>query len=120
MEYDPDEPFPSPVQQDERISSLISFVEDKHPYIIFDPFELHFKLLKDRHRSKLYYAQQNRLFNEAKSDSQKLCELARSWYPDADISVACSVNMLLTQDLVRHNMIAIRLHIPSSRNSWRL
>lgn len=103
--FDPSDPFAFAPQQDEQISAYIAFVEDKHPYIIFDPFELRFKLYKDRRRGKLYYAQQNQLFNEAKSDSQKLCALAQSWYPNAEVSVECSVEIRIAQYLEQHSLI---------------
>ena len=105
LQYDPDEAFSGAAQQDERISALITFVEKKHPYIIFDPFLLRFRLYRDRRKSKLYYAKQNNLFDEAKADPQKLCELVRRWYPHAEISVECSVEMQVTQYLEQRKLI---------------
>lgn len=104
-EFDPSDPFAYAPQQDEQMSAFITFVEKKYPYIIFDPFELQFKLYKDRRRSKLYYARQNRLFNEAKSDPKELCTLAQSWYPNAEVSVECSVEIQISQYLEEHNLI---------------
>jgi hypothetical protein len=104
-EFDPSDPFAFAPQQDEQISAYITFVEGKHPYIIFDPFELRFALYKDRHRGKQYYAQQNRLFNEAKSDPQKLCALAQKWYPHAEIAVECSIEIQVAQYLEQHKLI---------------
>jgi hypothetical protein len=80
-------------------------VEQKHPYIIFDPFALRFRLYRDRRKSKQYYAQQNARFEEAKSDPQKLLELVRSWYPNAEISVERSVKMQVAQYLEQHSLI---------------
>ena len=79
------------------LSPLITFVEKKYPHIIFDPFLPRFRLYQDRRKSKLYYAKQNSRFDESKSDPQKVTELARRWYPHADISVECSIEMQLTQ-----------------------
>jgi len=109
LEYDPHEPFAYAAQQHEDVSSLVSFVEEKHPYILFDPFDLRFKLYWDRRRSKLYYAQQNELFDKAKSDPQKLCELAKSWYPNADISVECSDEIQITHYLDQHDLIGNKI-----------
>ena len=104
-EFDPNGLFATAPQQDEQISSYITFVENKHPYIIFDPLDLRFKLYVDRRRSKLYYAQQNQIFIEAMSDPQKLCALAQSWYPNADVSVECSDEIRVAQHLMQHNLI---------------
>jgi hypothetical protein len=104
-EFDPSGPFAFAPQQDEQLSAYITFVEGKHPYIIFDPFELRFGLYKDRHRGKQYYAQQNRLFNEAKSDPQKLCALAKKWYPHAEIAVECSIDLQVAQYLEQRKLI---------------
>lgn len=115
LQYDPDEPFSGATQQDERISAMITFVEKKHPYIIFDPFLLRFRLYRDRRKSKLYYAKQNIRFDEAKSDPHKLCELVRSWYPHAEISVECSIEMLATQYLDQHKLIGSKITYSQQR-----
>lgn len=115
LQYDPDEPFSGAAQQDERISAMITFVEKKHPYIIFDPFLLRFRLYRDRRKSKLYYAKQNIRFDEAKSDPHKLCELVRSWYPHAEISVECSIEMLATQYLDQHKLIGSKITYSQQR-----
>lgn len=107
--FDPSDSFAYAPQQDAQLSDYISFVENKHPYIIFDPFELRFKLYTDRRRGKQYYAQQERIFNEAKSDPQKLCTLAQSWYPNAEISVECSVELQIAQYLEQHNLIGNKI-----------
>ena len=107
--FDRSDPFAFAPQQDEQISAYITFVEGKHPYIIFDPFELRFELYTDRRRGKLYYAQQNRLFNEAKSDPQKLCALAKKWYPNAEIAVECSIELQLSRYLEQHELIGNKI-----------
>lgn len=108
-DFDPSDPFAFAPHQDDQISAYISFVEGKHPYIIFDPFKLHFELYKDRHRGKQYYAQQNQIFNEAKSDPQKLCALARKWYPNAEITVECSTELQVAQYLEQHKLIGNKI-----------
>ena len=108
-EFEPSDPFAYAPQKNEKISSYITFVEKKHPYIIFDPLALRFKLYKDRHQSKCYYARQNQIFDEAKSDPQKLCELAQSWYPNAEISVECSDEFRVTQYLEQHKLIGTKV-----------
>ena len=107
--FDRSDPFAFAPQQDEQISAYITFVEGKHPYIIFDPFELRFELYTDRRRGKLYYAQQNRLFNEAKSDPQKLCALAKKWSPNAEIAVECSIELQLSRYLEQHELIGNKI-----------
>lgn len=91
------------------LSPLITFVEKKYPHIIFDPFLPRFRLYQDRRKSKLYYAKQNSRFDESKSDPQKVTELARRWYPHADISVECSIEMQLTQYLEQHEFIGNKI-----------
>ena len=103
--FDPLDPFTFAPQKNEQISAYITFVEGKYPYIIFDPFELRFKLYKDRHKSKLYYAQQNQIFDEAKTDPQKLRALAQKWYPNAKITVESSIELQVAQYLEQHECI---------------
>ena len=109
LQYDPDEAFTCAPQKNERIDAFVSFVEDKHPYIIFDPFLLRFRLYRDRRRSKLYYEQQNALFYEAKSDPEKLCALVRNWYPNAEISVECSAKLQIAQYIEHHGLIGLEI-----------
>lgn len=103
-EFDPSGPFAFPPQLDNKISEYIDFVEQKHPYIIFDPFALRFQLYRDRRKSKQYYAQQNAQFDEAVSDPQKLSDLVRSWYPHANISVEYSAQVQVTQYIEKHEL----------------
>ena len=105
LQYDPDEAFACAPQRNDRIDAFVSFVENKHPYIIFDPFFLRFRLYRDRHKSKMYYERQNTLFNEAKSDPEKLCALVRNWYPNAEISVEYSTKLQITQYIEQHDLI---------------
>ena len=105
VQYDPNEPFSCAPLQYEQVSAFVNFVEEKHPYIIFDPFLLEFRLYKDRRKSKLYYERQNNLFDEAKADPQKLCDLVRGWYPNAEISVECSVEVQVAQYLEQHDFL---------------
>lgn len=109
LQYDPDEPFTCAPQQNERIAAFVSFVEAKHPYIIFDPFLLRFRLYRDRRRSKMYYERQNTLFNEAKSDPEKLCALVRNWYPNAEISVEYSTKLQIMQYIEHRGLIGIEI-----------
>ena len=108
-DFDPSDPFAFAPQQDDQIDAYIRFVEGKHPYIIFDPFKFQFELYKDRRRGKQYYAQQNQIFNEAKSDPQKLCELARKWYPNAEVAVECSIGLQVTQYLEQRKLIGNKI-----------
>ena len=103
-EFDPSDSFAFPPQLDAKISEYIEFVEQKHPYIIFDPFTLRFRLYEDRRRSKQYYAQQNARFDEAVSDPQRLSDLVRSWYPHANISVECSAPVQVMQYIEQHGL----------------
>lgn len=109
LQYNPDDAFTCAPQKNKRIDAFVSFVENKHPYIIFDPIFLRFRLYRDRHRSKMYYERQNTLFNEAKSDPEKLCALVRNWYPNVEISVECSAKLQIAQYIEHRGLIGIEI-----------
>ena len=107
--FDPSDPYAHNPPQGVEINAYIAFVEHKYPYIIFDPLDLCFKLYTDRRRSKLYYSQQNQIFDEAKSDPQELYALANSWYPNAEVSVEYSNEFRVTLYLKQHKLIGKKI-----------
>ena len=115
LQYDPDEPFACAPLEYEQVSAFVNYVEAKHAYIIFDPFLLEFRLYKDRRKSKLYYERQNNLFNEAKADPMKLCDLVRGWYPNAEISIECSVEVQVAQYLEQHDLLGKKVSYPQQQ-----
>jgi hypothetical protein len=114
-DFDPSDPFAFAPQQDDHISAYITFVEKKHPYILFDPFSLKFRLYRDRRKSKLYYERQNALFDEAKNDPQKLCALAHKWYPNAEVSVEYSIEKQLKQYIEQNNLLNAPIAYPKQQ-----
>jgi hypothetical protein len=114
-DFDPSDPFAFAPQQDDHISAYITFVEKKHPYILFDPFSLKFRLYRDRRKSKLYYERQNALFDEAKNDPQKLCALAHKWYPNAEVSVEYSIEKQVKQYIEQNNLLNTPISYPKQQ-----
>lgn len=114
-DFDPSDPFAFAPQLDDCIAAYITFVEKKHPYILFDPFSLKFRLYRDRRKSKLYYERQNALFDEAKNDPQKLCTLAHKWYPNAEVSVEYSTTKQVKQYIEQNNLLNVPITYPKQQ-----
>ena len=72
----------------ERIAAYIDYVHKRFPYIRFDYFTNCFKYYPEREAGRRYYQVQNEIFEEAKTLAGDLIGLARSWFPNAECTVA--------------------------------
>lgn len=69
----------------ENVKAYIEYIHAKFPYIRYDYFKHCFCIYNQRDESIRYYEKENRLFNNAKRSPQGLVELAKTWFPDAEI-----------------------------------
>ena len=79
----------------EVLGKFIEFIHNKFPYVRYDYFTDTFVYYTEREASKDYYAEQQRVYQQAAYTSSGLVALAYQWFP----TVPCTVSAKLEGDM---------------------
>lgn len=89
----------------EVLGKFIEFIHNKFPYLRYDYFTDTFVYYKERETSKDYYAEQQRIYQQAVYTSSGLVALAHQWFP----TVPCTVSVKPRGDIaeeIQHYLVA--------------
>ena len=73
------------------VSAYIRYIHEKFPYIKYDYFKDEFALYSQRGDSISYYDEQQRIFVDSISSSDKLEQLAGTWFPGVPVTVLSNI-----------------------------
>ena len=88
-----------PVSQYPMVSAYINYIHEKYPYIRYDYFKDEFVLYTQRKASIMYYAEQQRIFEDSLGSADKLKALSGTWFPGVPVSVLSNIQQQVDEYL---------------------